>query len=643
MDFSHYNRDTAFGYSEDADGEVSLTIYLGGDNVKEFSILTGGEADIVRLRQLIRGARLESDHIAGSDRKELIASKVLSDAGIENGTEPWKDTCSAFNASGDGACDEGGSLRIWLNPGEEPGEALKDTLEEAAEAVNAGRSDTGDEADQSSLHQIELIMDADGIAGQLTDDTRLRSIRLVAYSHYGYDNNYTRAHEETEHILDQMIAIAKHKAAVIKGDFEITVESIVKQGQGDRPGIVVDPEEQTFGAVYSYYVKSGELCISELNCDTPDGEVLTCPSCGESISYCKIRPQLKYIAEEGCICPHCGARIGASVLRQGLRHAEYFFRKRDLMPVYITQDDADCIGFLGDSCSEERVERYLQLAMDKKSHNCIAALLDYKKKHFDKPERDVFDDFLLDDDWDDTEDSAEENTVESLAVGSAALSEYGISGDGIKNPQGNAGAADSIDSKNNCLRPVISEDGELVFGHYGRDRAPIVWKLLSLVDGEALIITKECIDSRNYNSSYEKTTWETSSVRKWLNDDFLAGAFTDSERELMVRSFVRNPDNYFNRVNGGNDTEDTVFLLNTDEADFYFDDRFARQALAGKAALEKRAYVAGTGYTAWWLRTPGSDEVHASNVDYYGMAVNIGFLVNYTSNCIRPAMWIKMK
>ena len=45
MDFSHYNRDTAFGLRETSEGEIDLTIYLGGDNVKEFSILTGGAAD----------------------------------------------------------------------------------------------------------------------------------------------------------------------------------------------------------------------------------------------------------------------------------------------------------------------------------------------------------------------------------------------------------------------------------------------------------------------------------------------------------------------------------------------------------------------------------------------------------------------
>ncbi len=569
IDFTHYNRDTAFGYSEDDRGEVSLTIYLGGDNVKEFSILTGGEADIVRLKQLIRGAKLEGDHIKGSEKKAELASRVLSSAGIYS----------------EGKSKEAGNkLKIWLTTDNELDDKLKNT-------------------------GIELIMDAETIAKRLTEDTKLKGIKLVAYSHYGYDNNYTRAHEETEYIIEEMIALTKRKAALKRGDFEIIVESVVKNGLGDRPGVIKDPEEQTFGAYYSYSVKSGELCISEINCDDFEGTYLLCPECGENISYDSLKTDLKNIADEGVRCPHCGNRIPALRVRREIKNGEYFFRKRDLMPVYICQDDAYCVGFLGEGCSEERVEKYLKQAIEEERHNCIAALLNYKKTHFEKKAGDVFGELGLEDDFDDEND---------------AESDFNLSGKSL----GSGGE--------------VSEDGELSFGHYGRKKEPIMWKVLSVVDNEALIITSECIDCRNYHKNYEKITWEQCSMRRWLNEDFITQCFSEEERERILSTPVPNPDNYFKRVSGGNDTEDRVFLLNIDEAEFYFDDRFKRQALAGKEALEKRAYVAGTGFTAWWLRTPGSDAVHASNVDYYGIAYNIGFLVNYTANCIRPAMWIRL-
>ena len=589
IDFAHYNRDTAFGYSEDENGEVSLTIYLGGDNVKEFSILTGGEADIVRLKQLIRGAELEGDHIRGSEKKAEIASKVLNSAGV------YADGKATDRTEKEGTNSE--NIRIWLT---------------ADNRLDEGLCNTG----------IELIMDADAIEKRLTDELKLKSIRLVAYSHYGYDNNYTRAHEETEYILEEMIALTKRKAAFKRGDFEIIVESVVKNGLGDRPGVIADPEEQTFGAYYSYSVKSGELCISEINCDDFKGAYFPCPECGENISYDSLKADLKNIADEGVLCPHCGKRISASSVRRGIKSGEYFFRKRDLMPVYISQDDAYCVGFLGEGCSEERAERYLQQAIREERHNCIAALLNYKETHFEKKSEDVFGALGLDDDWDDDLKDDEDNE-------NGEGSGFNLSGQSLSPGSKQGGTA--------------FDDGELIFGHYGGKKEPIRWKILSIVDNEALIITSECIDCRNYNKNYEKTTWEQSSVRHWLNEEFIEQCFLEEERVRILSTPVPNPDNYFKRVSGGNDTEDRIFLLNIDEAEFYFDDRFKRQALAGKEALEKRAYVAGTGFTAWWLRTPGSDEVHAANVDYYGIAYNIGFLVNYTSNCIRPAMWIRLQ
>ena len=143
IDFAHYNRDTAFGYSEDENGEVSLTIYLGGDNVKEFSILTGGEADIVRLKQLIRGAELEGDHIRGSEKKAEIASKVLNSAGV------YADGKATDRTEKEGTNSE--NIRIWLT---------------ADNRLDEGLCNTG----------IELIMDADAIEKRLTDELKLKSI-----------------------------------------------------------------------------------------------------------------------------------------------------------------------------------------------------------------------------------------------------------------------------------------------------------------------------------------------------------------------------------------------------------------------------------------------------------------------------------
>ncbi len=588
MDFGHYNRDTAFGYSENGSGEVDLTIYLGGDNVKDFSIITGGNADIVRLKQLIMEAQLEKGRISGSELKAQLARNELENAGI----------------------------KVWLTP---CNEAVFEETEEAEEPIYSSG--------------VEFIMDACTISKRLKDDTRIKKISLISYSHYGYDNNYTRGHEETEYILESMIALVKNKASRVRGDFEMVVENIVKNGQGDSHGSTADPEERTFEAVYSYHVKSGELCISELYCDDIRADFLKCPACEGNISFDELKAGLKDIKDRGYICPYCKASISAEILRRSISNGGYLYRKRDLMPVYISADDISCVSFLGDGCSEERIEKYLKQAMEEKSQNCVAALLQYKERHFEK--KDFLSDFALSDDWDDDlfgpEDRAKEAKADAFGndpLSGAAASAFGTS---------------SMSGVNSCITLPDTDDPdmpEVLFGRYKGE--PIRWKVISRIGSEALIITKECIDSRNFNLKYEKCTWEKSALRQWLNNDFMEEAFSSEERGCILDTPLFNGDNHFSKVPGGNDTSDRVFILNIDEAEFYFDDCTMRQARAGKEALSKRAYVAGTGFTAWWLRTPGSDEYHASNVDYYGIANVIGFLVNYTGNCIRPAMWVKL-
>ena len=307
MDFGHYNRDTAFGYSENGSGEVDLTIYLGGDNVKDFSIITGGNADIVRLKQLIMEAQLEKGRISGSELKAQLARNELENAGI----------------------------KVWLTP---CNEAVFEKTEEAEEPIYGSG--------------VEFIMDACAISKRLKDDTRIKKISLISYSHYGYDNNYTRGHEETEYILESMIALVKNKASRVRGDFEMIVENIVKNGQGDSHGSMADPEARTFEAVYSYHVKSGELCISELYCDDIKGDFLKCPACEGNISFDELKAGLKDIKDRGYICPYCKASISAEILRRSISNGGYLYRKRDLMPVYISADDISCVSFLGDGCSE---------------------------------------------------------------------------------------------------------------------------------------------------------------------------------------------------------------------------------------------------------------------------------------------------
>lgn len=58
--------------------------------------------------------------------------------------------------------------------------------------------------------------------------------------------------------------------------------------------------------------------------------------------------------------------------------------------------------------------------------------------------------------------------------------------------------------------------GDIIrFGNYE-------WKVLDIQGNKALIITKEIIDQMPYHNKHEAVTWETSSLRDYLNNDYVS-------------------------------------------------------------------------------------------------------------------------
>ena len=176
----------------------------------------------------------------------------------------------------------------------------------------------------------------------------------------------------------------------------------------------------------------------------------------------------------------------------------------------------------------------------------------------------------------------------------------------------------------------------VTFGHYEQDGdesngpEPINWIILTEEDDRMLLISLNILDYQPYNTELEEVTWETCSLRKWLNEDFINAAFDASEQEQILTVTNTNPDNelYFG-MEGGNDTEDRVFLLSIDEARDLFEDDDAR-------ACEPCEW--------YWLRSPGYPATHAAVVLHIGELLTRGHLVtfNYYDHGVRPALWLSI-
>ena len=177
----------------------------------------------------------------------------------------------------------------------------------------------------------------------------------------------------------------------------------------------------------------------------------------------------------------------------------------------------------------------------------------------------------------------------------------------------------------------------------GNYHGTVQWIVLEKQDGKVLLISKCCIDAKPYNEEYAPVTWETCTLRQWLNDDFFNEAFSEKEKELICDTHLQNPDNPEYGTDGGNDTTDKVFLLSIDETSKYLSDKIVRKAEATDYAKDKGIFVSEeNGKSWWWMRSPGSDDLCASCMGNDGFVHGDGQMIEDRTCGVRPAMWVNI-
>lgn len=200
----------------------------------------------------------------------------------------------------------------------------------------------------------------------------------------------------------------------------------------------------------------------------------------------------------------------------------------------------------------------------------------------------------------------------------------------------------------------------ITFGSYpfykdGREKA-IDWIILDIdADNNALLISDYALDNVSYFKQLEDVTWETSSIRQWLNNDFLNMAFTLEEASKILATNVENKDNQQFKIKGGNNTRDKVFLLSIEESEKYFNNNEERIAYPTPYAMSYNSVNGDLsvdvnhfnknrrGSCWWWLRSPGFKPDHAASVDYGGLVFVMGFHVLFADyGAVRPALKINL-
>ncbi len=205
----------------------------------------------------------------------------------------------------------------------------------------------------------------------------------------------------------------------------------------------------------------------------------------------------------------------------------------------------------------------------------------------------------------------------------------------------------------------IKIGSKIYFGHYEQDedegngKEPIEWQVLDKKANKVLLISTKLLDAQHYprEGGY---TWEESTLRKWLNTEFIKEAFNYNESQKILDSDIKNDNNKKHGTKGGNDTKDKIFLLSIDEAEKYFKTNKERIAEVTNYTIKRLAggnsewekYLKENQFSrsmvAWYyLRSPGIYQHHLASVTCSGEVYSgeAGFNSSEPGS-IRPALWI---
>ena len=169
---------------------------------------------------------------------------------------------------------------------------------------------------------------------------------------------------------------------------------------------------------------------------------------------------------------------------------------------------------------------------------------------------------------------------------------------------------------------------------------PIKWRVLRYENSEAFLLSEAILDSQPYHSENEEIDWEKSSIRAWLNNEFINKAFSDEENKAINTVELINKDNSKYGTQGGKNTSDKLFLLSLSEVDgteeskeYGFWDKKTRKCKNDNFSEE--TYF-------WWLRSPGNSSHDAAGVYYYGWVFGYGYDVQELTGGIRPALYLNL-
>lgn len=150
------------------------------------------------------------------------------------------------------------------------------------------------------------------------------------------------------------------------------------------------------------------------------------------------------------------------------------------------------------------------------------------------------------------------------------------------------------------------------------------WRILDVQGNQVLLLKDLALSGMAYNNNPGDITWEQSTLRNWLNTEFLDVSFSEAEKNNIILTNVKNDDNPLYGTDGGNDTQDYIYLLSINELDQYID---------LIPDLKSNS----------WLRSPGNQQNSAAFLSVNGHAMEYGYEASSEEFRVKPVMWFNLE
>lgn len=191
-----------------------------------------------------------------------------------------------------------------------------------------------------------------------------------------------------------------------------------------------------------------------------------------------------------------------------------------------------------------------------------------------------------------------------------------------------------------ALHAPMTRGSFVTMGTWGGE--DIEWFALRCDASKALILSVHGIDCQPYNQLDADVDWQESSLRKWLNTEFLTGAFTPEERARILVSNEEGVTTEGHESLSATLAREKVFLLSVEQATHLFDSAQQRICTCTDYAKSRGVWLDSSGACRWWLRTPSENDNHACLVLSDGTVFPYGSFVDNDKYAVRPALWLAL-